>query len=141
MYPMLFNLCFIQLHIVPHMPCYWMTTSNLTGKQCLLHSPHYAHYVVWKISRELITGSIRVIQLLYRHELIKDTKIENITLQYHTVVYFSSHHSFSFRTCSSSAGVKSFLILNVFLISSGVFPLIMLATVLHVTSNKPLMSR
>lgn len=55
--------------------------------------------------------------------------------------YFSSHHSFSFRTCSSSAGVKSFLMLNVFRISSGDFPLIMFATVLHVTSNKPLMSR
>jgi len=55
--------------------------------------------------------------------------------------YFSSHHSFSLRTCSSSAGVKSFLMLNVFLISSGVLPLIILATVLHVTSSKPLMSR
>jgi len=46
-----------------------------------------------------------------------------------------------FLTCSSSAGVKSFLILNVFLISSGDLPLIMFATVLQVTSNKPLMSR
>lgn len=55
--------------------------------------------------------------------------------------HFSSHHSFSFRTCSSSAGVKSFLMLNVFLISSGVFPLIMLATVLQVTSRSPLISR
>ena len=69
-------------------------------------------------------------------------------------IYFSSHHSFSFltwekmiytemkiktkvQTCSSSLGVKSFLILKVFLISSGVLPLIMLATVLHVTSNNP----
>ena len=51
--------------------------------------------------------------------------------------HFSSHHSFSLRTCSSSLGVKSFLILNVFLISSGVLPLIILATVLHVTSNNP----
>ena len=51
--------------------------------------------------------------------------------------YFSSHHSFSFLTCSSSAGVKSFLMLKVFLISSGVFPLIMLATVLQVTSRRP----
>merc|ERR1719328_143547 len=57
------------------------------------------------------------------------------------IVYFSSHHSFSLRTCSSSLGVKSFLMLKVFLISSGVFPLIMLATVLHVTSSRPLMSR
>lgn len=57
------------------------------------------------------------------------------------IVYFSSHHSFSFRTCSSSAGVKSFLMLKVFLISSGDFPLIMLATVLQVTSSKPLMSK
>ena len=66
-----------------------------------------------------------------------------------TPSYFSSHHSFSFRTCrehtfqkisqkttqshikvvesifqtcSSSAGVKSFLMLKVFLISSGVLP-------------------
>lgn len=44
-------------------------------------------------------------------------------------------------TCSSSAGVKSFLMLKVFLISSGDFPLIMLATVLQVTSSKPLMSK
>ena len=51
--------------------------------------------------------------------------------------YFSSHHSFSLRTCSSSLGVKSFLMLKVFLISSGVFPLIMLATVLQVTSRRP----
>lgn len=55
--------------------------------------------------------------------------------------YFSSHHSFSLRTCSSSLAVKSFLILKVFRISSGVFPLIMFATVLHVTSKRPLMSR
>ena len=40
-------------------------------------------------------------------------------------------------TNASSAGVKSFLMLKVFLISSGVFPLIMLATVLQVTSNNP----
>ena len=51
--------------------------------------------------------------------------------------HFSSHHSFSFLTCSSSLGVKSFLMLNVLRMSSGVLPLIMLATVLHVTSNKP----
>lgn len=44
-------------------------------------------------------------------------------------------------TCASSSSVKSFLILNVLRISSGVFPLIMLATVLHVTSSKPLMSK
>ena len=51
--------------------------------------------------------------------------------------YFSSHHSFSFRTCSSSEGVKSFLMLKVLRISSGVLPLIMLATVLQVTSRRP----
>ena len=45
------------------------------------------------------------------------------------------------RTCSSSAGVKSFFMLNVLRISSGVLPLIMLATVLHVTSSRPFMSR
>merc|ERR1719321_2330378 len=44
----------------------------------------------------------------------------------------SSHHSFSLRTRSSSSGVKSFLMLNVLRISSGVLPLNMLATVLHV---------
>ena len=58
-----------------------------------------------------------------------------------TIFYFSSHHSFSLRTCSSSSGVKSFLMLNVFLISSGDFPLIMFATVLQLTSKRPLMSR
>lgn len=44
-------------------------------------------------------------------------------------------------TWASSSSVKSFLMLNVFLISSGVLPLIMLATVLQVTSNRPLMSK
>merc|ERR1719234_1273885 len=48
---------------------------------------------------------------------------------YRTSSYFSSHHSFSFRTCSSSAGVKSFLMLKVFLISSGVLPLVILEEV------------
>lgn len=82
-------------------------------------------------------------------------------------LHFSSHHWFSLRTCNthiswwarahyitrhrikwalvftwaSSSSVKSFLILNVFLISSGVLPLIMFATVLQVTSSKPLMSK
>lgn len=51
--------------------------------------------------------------------------------------YFSSHHSFSFFTCSSSLGVKSFFILNVLRMSSGVLPLIIFATVLQVTSSKP----
>lgn len=58
-----------------------------------------------------------------------------------TYLYFSSHHSFSLRTCSSSEAVKSFLMLKVLRISSGVFPLIILATVLQVTSKRPLMSR
>lgn len=56
-------------------------------------------------------------------------------------LYFSSHHWFSLRTWASSSSVKSFLMLKVFLISSGVLPLIMLATVLQVTSSRPLMSR
>lgn len=56
-------------------------------------------------------------------------------------IYRSSHHSFSLRTCSSSSGVKSFLMSNVLRISSGDLPLIMLATVLHVTSSSGLMSR
>lgn len=42
----------------------------------------------------------------------------------------SSHHSFSLLTCSSSSSVKSFLMLNVRRISSGVFPLIIFATIL-----------
>jgi hypothetical protein len=41
----------------------------------------------------------------------------------------------------TSCGVKSFLILNVRRISSGAFPLIIFATVLHVTSSKPLISK
>ena len=53
----------------------------------------------------------------------------------------SSAHSFSRRIWSSSSGVKSFVMLNVLRISSGVLPLIILATVLHPTSSKPLMSR
>lgn len=60
---------------------------------------------------------------------------------YHMSSHFSSHHSFSLRTCSSSLGVKSFLMLNCLRISSGVLPLIMLATVLQVTSSRPLMSK
>lgn len=44
-------------------------------------------------------------------------------------------------TWASSSSVKSFLMLKVFLISSGVLPLIMLATVLQVTSNRPLISK
>lgn len=58
-----------------------------------------------------------------------------------TALHFSSHHWFSLRTWASSSSVKSFLILKVLRISSGVFPLIILATVLHVTSSKPLMSK
>ena len=56
-------------------------------------------------------------------------------------VHFSSHHSFSLRICSSSSGVKWLLLLKVFMICSGVFPLIMLATVLQVTSSRPSMSK
>ena len=67
---------------------------------------------------------------------------DNNTIYINEVSYaFSSHHSFSLRICSSSSGVKSFLMLNVLRISSGVFPLIMLATVLQVTSSSPLISR
>jgi len=76
----------------------------------------------------------------------KDTEKKKEEMTFETTrsdlnIYFSSHHSFSLRTCSSSAGVKSFLMLNVFRISSGVLPLIMFATVLQVTSSRPLMSR
>ena len=45
------------------------------------------------------------------------------------------------KTTRTSCGVKSFLILNKRRISSGVFPLIILATALHVTSSKPLISK
>ncbi len=41
----------------------------------------------------------------------------------------------------TSCGEKSFLILNVRRTSSGVFPLIIFATDLHVTSSKPLISK
>lgn len=51
--------------------------------------------------------------------------------------YFSSHHWFSRRTSSSSSGVKSLVILNVLRISSGPFPLIWFATVLHAASSSP----
>ena len=37
---------------------------------------------------------------------------------------YSNAHWFSFLTSSSSSGVKSFLMLNVFLISSGVLPVV-----------------
>ena len=57
------------------------------------------------------------------------------------VFYFSKSNLLKSLTCSSSAGVKSFLMLKVFLISSGDFPLIMFATVLHVTSKRPLISK
>jgi hypothetical protein len=52
---------------------------------------------------------------------------------------YSNAHWFSLRTSSSSSGVKSFLMLNVFRISSGVFPLIMSATVWQVRSSRFLM--
>jgi hypothetical protein len=53
----------------------------------------------------------------------------------------SSAHAFSLRTCSSSAGVKSFWMLNCARISSGVLPVIIFATVLQVRSSIGLMSR
>jgi len=55
--------------------------------------------------------------------------------------YRSSHQAFSRFTSSSSSGVKSFLMLKRIRISSGVFPLISSATVLHVRSSSALMSR
>jgi hypothetical protein len=54
---------------------------------------------------------------------------------------FSLDHSFSPRICSSSAGVKSFSMLNIVRISSGVFPRIMKATFLHVKSSSGLLSK
>lgn len=76
----------------------------------------------------------------------------------------SSHHLFSSLTCASSScarpaqwqragvrvaahasqartGVKSFLMLKTFLISSGVLPFIMVATLAQVRSRSGLMSR
>lgn len=64
-----------------------------------------------------------------------------VVREQHESNHRSSAHSFSRRICSSSSGVKSFVMLNVFRISSGDFPLIMLATVLQPTSSKGLMSR
>lgn len=55
--------------------------------------------------------------------------------------YRSSAHSFSFLICASSSGVKSLTMLKSLRISSGCLPLIMLATDLHPTSNKGLMSK
>merc|ERR1719270_3183282 len=93
--------------------------------------------LIWKNNKEIHNDTL-IIQLRYN----KQIKVQIIIcLTFNKLVYFSSHHSFSFLTCSSSLGVKSFLMLNVFRISSGVLPLIILATVLQVTSNKPLMSR
>ena len=54
---------------------------------------------------------------------------------------YSNAHWFSRRTSSSSSGVKSFGMLKVLRISSGVLPLIMLATVRHVRSSSGLMLR
>ena len=56
-------------------------------------------------------------------------------------VHRSSAHSFSFLICASSSGVKSFVMLKSFRISSGCLPLIMLATDLQPTSSKGLMSK
>lgn len=50
-------------------------------------------------------------------------------------------HAFSRRICSSSPGVKSFEMLNMARISSGVRPVIMLATVRHVTFKSEAMSK
>lgn len=58
-----------------------------------------------------------------------------------TIKTYSSAHSFSRRIWSSSSGVKSHWMLKVLRISSGVLPLIMLATVLHPTSSSGLISR
>src|SRR5579859_1955214 len=67
-------------------------------------------------------------------------------------IYLSSAHSFSFLICASSSGlpleppldwayVKSLVMLNVFLISSGDLPLIMFATVLQPVSRSGLISK
>lgn len=56
------------------------------------------------------------------------------------VVYESSAHLFSALTASSSSGEKSFWILNLLRISSGVLPFIILATLAHVKSNNGLIS-
>jgi len=54
--------------------------------------------------------------------------------------YDSSAHLFSARTASSSSGVKSFVMLKVLRICSGVLPLIIEATFAHVRSSKGLIS-
>lgn len=56
-------------------------------------------------------------------------------------IIYSNAHWFSRLTSSSSSGVKSFLMLNCFLISSGVLPLIIFATVQQVRSSRFLMFR
>jgi len=78
-------------------------------------------------------------QILYSSPI---TDIDPNQSQYQCLhhAYASSHHLFSSLTCASSSGEKSFVILNVLLISSGVFPLIILATVAHVKSKSGLIS-
>lgn len=72
----------------------------------------------------------------------RQNKKEKTQLQIgHLRSFHSKAHWFSRRTSSSSSGVKSFLMLNVLRISSGVFPLIMSATVWQVKSSKLLMFR
>ena len=53
----------------------------------------------------------------------------------------SKAQAFSSRINASSSGVKSFLMLNSCRICSGVFPMIILATVMHKMSISGLMSR
>lgn len=55
--------------------------------------------------------------------------------------HVSSAHLFSSLIYCSSSGVKSLMILNVFLTSSGVFPLIRLATLAQDRSMRLAMSK
>lgn len=57
------------------------------------------------------------------------------------LIHRSSAHSFSFLIWASSSGVKSLTMLKALRISSGVLPLMMLATVLQPTSRRGLISR
>ena len=70
----------------------------------------------------------------------KTKKIELSHVHRFLFAYASSHHLFSSRTCASSSGVKSLTMLKVFLISSGVLPFIIDATLAQVRSSKLFMS-
>ena len=125
--------------------CLWKICPTKNFPRWIHRVPRLTYRNEYILLTTISSSFLLLLNLLYSwlENLELDTKVHvtcenNIPLRY---FYFSSHHSFSLRTCSSSLGVKSFLMLKVLRISSGVLPLIMFATVLQVTSNRPLISR